>query len=229
MKNFRAKSEILPDAQQAVWPHLRFATQLGFVLYGGTAIALRLGHRQSIDFDFFTDIDIDKEEILSKLELPGSITVLQDEPNTLTLNVLPYEDDDYVKISFFGGLNIGRIGEPELTEDHVLQVASLEDLMATKCKVLLQRVESKDYIDIAALIKAGLPLDAGLASAECMYGTTFQPSEALKALVYYEGGDLSLLTDDVKQILIDAVSRVRDLPQVKIKNRLLPTAAEDTK
>ncbi len=227
MKVFRAKSEILPAAQQAVWPYLNPVTQLGYVLYGGTAIALRLGHRQSVDFDFFTNNDIDKQEIFSRLVIPGSMTVLQDETNTLTLNVSPDEYDDYVKISFFGGLNIGRVGEPELTEDQVLQVASFEDLMAAKCKVLLQRIESKDYIDIAALIKAGVHLDAGLAAAECMYKPTFQPSEALKALVYYEGGDLSLLSDDNKQILIDAVSQVRDLPHIAMKNRLLPTSEQD--
>jgi hypothetical protein len=46
--------EILPPAQRLVWPDLAAAHRLGFVLYGGTAIALRLGHRSSVDFDFFT-------------------------------------------------------------------------------------------------------------------------------------------------------------------------------
>jgi hypothetical protein len=45
----------LPIAQQHLWQELRPARDLGFVLYGGTAIALRLGHRPSVDFDFFTD------------------------------------------------------------------------------------------------------------------------------------------------------------------------------
>jgi hypothetical protein len=52
---FQAHLEILPEAQWRLWPELRPASQLGFVLYGGTAIALRLGHRSSVDFDFFTD------------------------------------------------------------------------------------------------------------------------------------------------------------------------------
>ena len=44
---------ILPSSQQEIWPELSPITQMGFVLYGGTAIALQLAHRFSIDFDFF--------------------------------------------------------------------------------------------------------------------------------------------------------------------------------
>ena len=49
---FIPRMDILPSAQRLVWPELRAAAALGFVLYGGTAIALRLGHRFSVDFDF---------------------------------------------------------------------------------------------------------------------------------------------------------------------------------
>jgi len=49
--------DILPPAQLALWPELR-QIPAHFVLYGGTAIALRLGHRQSVDFDFFTFQDL---------------------------------------------------------------------------------------------------------------------------------------------------------------------------
>jgi hypothetical protein len=52
--------EILPIAQQAVWSSLASVRKAGFVLYGDTAIALRLGHRQSVDFDFFSDQTLDK-------------------------------------------------------------------------------------------------------------------------------------------------------------------------
>ena len=53
MARFKPHLEILPPAQQRLWPELRPAAELGFALYGGTAIALRLGHRTSVDFDFF--------------------------------------------------------------------------------------------------------------------------------------------------------------------------------
>lgn len=52
------KLNILPKEQAKLYPFLRQITDFGFVLFGGTAIALQLGHRQSIDFDFFHIDDI---------------------------------------------------------------------------------------------------------------------------------------------------------------------------
>src|SRR5262245_60249590 len=52
-KRFDPRLDILPDAQRELWPQLSAAPRLSFVLYGGTAVALHLGHRQSVDFDFF--------------------------------------------------------------------------------------------------------------------------------------------------------------------------------
>lgn len=103
------------------------------------------------------------------------------------------------RVAFFGTIDNGRVGEPQLTCDIVMQVASLDDLMATKAKVILQRVEAKDYKDIAAMAKAGVSIAKGLASARKMYGPSFQPSESLKAMVYFEGGDLHTLNQDEKK------------------------------
>lgn len=101
----------------------------------------------------------------------------------------------------------------------MLQVASLDDLMGTKVKVILQRVESRDYRDIVAMLNAGASLSKGLSTAKAMYGSTFQPSESMKAMVYFEGGDLTTLTMDEKKSLVKAVSEIRDLPEVEILNR----------
>src|SRR5690606_36120575 len=90
-----------------------------------------------------------------------------------------------------------------------------DDLMATKVKVVLQRNEAKDYKDIAAMLKAGVSLAKGLAAARTMYGPNFQPGESLKALVSFEGGDLDTLTSSEKDVLIEAVDNVRELPDVK--------------
>jgi hypothetical protein len=51
-QRFEPKFSILPAAQREIWPSLPPAQQLGFVLYDGTAVALHLGHRESLDFDF---------------------------------------------------------------------------------------------------------------------------------------------------------------------------------
>jgi hypothetical protein len=118
-------------------------------------------------------------------------------------------------------MGMGRVGEPDLTEDGVLQIASLDDLMATKSKGILQRIEAKDYRDIAAMLIAGVSLAKNLAAARAMYGVNFQPSESLKATVYFEGGDLHTLTQDEKYSIVSAVSKVRDLPGVEILDRRL--------
>ncbi len=104
-----------------------------------------------------------------------------------------------------------------MTADGVMQVASLDDLMATKVKVLLQRVEAKDYRDIAAMVRAGVSLARGLASARLLFGPNFQPSESLKALVYFEEGDLYSLTSAEKKTLIDAVKTIGRLPEVNLR------------
>ncbi len=113
-------------------------------------------------------------------------------------------------------MTFGRVGEPELTEDGVLQVASFDDLMATKLKVVLRRAEAKDYSDVCAMVKAGVSLSRGLASAGLMFGSNFQPRESLKALVYFNDGDLKTLTAQEKSTLVNAVKAVRDLPDVAL-------------
>lgn len=213
MLTFDPHLEILPAAQQQLWSELKPAADLGFILYGGTAIALQLGHRQSIDFDFFSDKKLNKELLRDTFSFFKTSTLLQDREESLTVAV-PFLDSIPVKISFFGNLSFGRIGEPRSTCDGVMQVASLEDLMATKLKFLFQRVESKDYIDIADMIQARVSLPHGLAAASAMFGSAFQPSECLKALTYFHGGDLHLLTDETKKILIAASAVVHDLPSV---------------
>ena len=216
---FHPRLEVLSEAQKSLWFNLQPCLKDGFVLYGGTAIALRLAHRPSVDFDFFNDKALDKSALKDSIPLLEQAEVLQDSPNTWTL--LIQQKEGYVKISFFGGLTFGRIGEPELTIDNVLQVASLDDLMVMKLKVILQRIEAKDYRDIAKMIKAGISIKKGLAGARAMFGPNFQPSECLKALVYFEGGDLNSLTQDEKDTLINAAKAVRKLPQISIISKKL--------
>jgi hypothetical protein len=222
---FQPCLEILPPGQRRLWPELKATVELGFVLYGGTAIALRLGHRPSVDFDFFSEKALDRDRIYSALPFMTQTIIVQDERNALSVLVaddhLENSEHSHVKISFFGMFNVGRVGEPDMTEDGILQVASLDDLMATKVKVILQRAEAKDYRDIAEMVKAGVSLARGLAAAREIFGTHFQPSESLKAMVYFNDGDLSTLTTDEKNTLIKAVSAVRELPLVTILSRQL--------
>ena len=217
---------MLPPEQQKLWPELRPAAKLGFVLYGGTAIALRLGHRPSVDFDFFSERPLERESIAAALPFFSQSTVLQDAENTLVI-LVPCNpppgglERSPIKVAFFGSIGFGRVGEPDMTDDGVLQVASLDDLMATKVKVVLQRAEAKDYRDIATMINAGVSLAKGLAAAREIFGRNFQPSESLKAMVYFEGGDLHELTNLEKHTLVNAVSAVHELPRVTVLSKRL--------
>ena len=219
MALFTPRLDALPDAQRRLWPALKSATELGFVLYGGTAISLRLGHRLSMDFDFFTDRSLDQQALRLGVPWLSHAAVLQDAPDTLTVQVAGDSldaDDELVKVSFFGAITFGRLADPDMTADGVAQVASAEDLLATKLKALLQRVEAKDYLDIAALLDSGARLDRGLAGAKALYGPAFQPSECLKALVYFHGGDLETLAGETRTALIHAAAAVGPLPPVTI-------------
>jgi hypothetical protein len=219
MRSFSPRRDILPAGQGRLWDELRPAKELGFVLYGGTAIALRFGHRQSEDFDFFTERPLDKDQIRRVLPFTGSpgVVVLQDQPDTYVLLTA----SEQVKVSLFGGLKFGRVGEPEISDDGVIQVASLDDLMALKLKVILDRVEAKDYRDIAAMVSAKVSLERGLSGAAALFGPLFPAAEALKALVHFKGGDLETLSSAERKILIEAVRSVRTLPSVFIASTQL--------
>src|SRR5215475_15310573 len=101
-KRFDPRLDILPDAQRELWPQLSAAPRLSFVLYGGTAVALHLGHRQSVDFDFFRSDPLDKVELGRAFGFIANASVLQDAPDTLAVSVpMPSCPD---KVSFFGGI-----------------------------------------------------------------------------------------------------------------------------
>ena len=207
------KYKILPEEQRAFLPGLSGLAEAGFVLYGGTAIALRLGHRESVDFDFFTNRALDRRALVAAAPAIGSAVVLQDEPDTWTLQASPLGTARRpVKVSFFGGLDFGRVGEPEWTDGRELLMASTTDLFGHKLKVLLQRVEAKDYEDIAALLRAGHKIEHGLGAACALFPQNFPPAEALKAMTYFKGGDLKRLSDSDRTVLTGAAARAK-LPE----------------
>jgi len=205
----------LQGAQRRLWPELTPSVALGFVLYGGTAVSLHLGHRRSVDFDFFTDRPLDVAAIRRGFGFAGSAKTLQQAEGTLVVLA------SGVKLSFFGGLRFGRVGDPHLTADGVAEVASLEDLMAHKLKVILQRAEKKDYQDIAAMLRAGLSLSRGLAATRLFFGAAFQPAESLKALAYFKDGDLARVSRDDRHTLVAALAAVGELPPVARRSRRL--------
>ena len=204
------RTEMLPEVQRKLW-EAGFGVPARFVLYGGTALALRLGHRQSVDFDFFSADEFVPDELLRVLPFGNDAELLQSGRNTLTLL---HGGSTPVKLSFFGGLPFHPVKSPEVAPNGIA-IASLEDLFATKLAAAMQRSESKDYLDIAALVAHGLPLEYGLGCARAFYGAHFNSALPLKALVYFEDGDLPSLPAQVRAALIQAVRAVRTIPEVR--------------
>jgi hypothetical protein len=101
-------------AQQEIWPQLAPATGLSLVLYGGTAVALYLGHRISVDFDFFGSEPLGKKGLEESFAFMDDSRTVQESENTLVV-AAPMPSGP-VKVSFFGGIAIGRIAEPNRTK-----------------------------------------------------------------------------------------------------------------
>jgi hypothetical protein len=184
------KLEILPRPQRRLWNELR-QTPKEFVLYGGTALALRLGHRHSEDFDFFSNVSFAPDSLRKRVQYVQGAEVSQSEANTLTVIV---QRDGPVKVSFFGGLNLNRVQDPDVVPDNEIQVASMLDVAATKLATIQQRAQARDYEDLAAIVDAGISLAEALGAAAAAYGKEFNGALSLKALTYFGDGDLPSLS-----------------------------------
>lgn len=209
---FEPKIDILPKAQQEIWPLLAPAPQLSFVLYAGTAVALYLGHRVSVDFDFFRAAPLDKKAIEKSFAFMRDAQTIQEDENTLV--VVASMPSGPVKVSFFGGMTLGRINEPLRTKDLKLLVASMEDLLVTKLKAILDRAEAKDYRDISAILSTGISLEKALGAFAKIYGK--DPGLPLRAMGYFKDGDLPSLPKTDQNIIRAARDRVSQIPEVPL-------------
>lgn len=205
MNDFLPHLEILPEPQRALWNELSEVSG-EFVLYGGTALALHLAHRNSVDFDLFGRRALDLSEIEQRVSFLKDANIIQRDKNTLSAIV---DRGGPVKVSFFGVPNLPRLAAAVIAKDNGLGVASLLDLAGTKASVVQVRAEAKDYIDIDALITAGkVDLPLALSAAQQLYGAAFNPQITLKALSFFDDGNLRDVPADVKLRLVTAAREV---------------------
>jgi Nucleotidyl transferase AbiEii toxin, Type IV TA system len=218
MMRFAPHLEVLPVAQRRLWEEL---AQLPdeFVLYGGTALALHLGHRHSIDFDFFSRRDLNLPQLEAGVAFLVGAKVLQREKNTLSVVV---DRGGPVKVSFFGVPRLPQLAQPHIAQENAVKIAGLVDLAGTKASVVQVRAEAKDYIDIDALLRvAKIDLPTALSAACALYGPSFNPQVTLKALSYFEDGNLPGLPEDLKHRLV-AAARAVDLDHLPAIGHLSP-------
>jgi hypothetical protein len=191
-ETFEPRLEILPESQRQLWPELD-AIPSNFVLYGGTGLALQLGHRVSEDFDFFSSSGFDPEDLRSRLPFFHDVNPLNPDVwvHRKRDNLEAFVDRrGAVKVAFFGGLDtLNRVEDPRLAARSQVHVASLMDLAGMKMRVIQARGSWKDYVDIHALISNGIDIASGLAAAKAI-DRNFDPVTSIRALQFYGDGTL---------------------------------------
>ena len=137
--------KILDPKRKKLLSKLGFLNKQGFYMAGGTALALQIGHRTSLDFDFYTEEKFDpkklREKFDKKFKKVQEIYIAED---TLGL------DADGIKMSFFR-YSYRLIRSYVQMEDICL--ASKEDIAAMKILAISQRGKRRDFIDMYFLIK----------------------------------------------------------------------------
>jgi hypothetical protein len=200
--------DILDKKRTEILPLFAGFAEMGFYLAGGTGLALQIGHRDSIDFDFFVygNYDTDKlKETLSDIFKEHKIIFTQEEKNTVSCVV-----DDEIKLSFFGYKH-KTIKTFKNTE--YFKIASIEDIGCMKLSAITSRSIEKDYIDLYFILKT-ISLKELLKLCLVKY-PTLDENFLLKALIYFddikeekilfkEGFFVSL--DDIKKYLQEIVT-----------------------
>ena len=176
----------------------------GTRLVGGTALALQIGHRQSVDLDFFGIVPYDTTTLVQLLSELGNIIVLQDSP-AIHIFLINGVKVDFVDFKF-------PWRQDPLEEDGV-RLAQLEDIAAMKVTAAIGRGTKKDFIDIATLLQTYT-----LKQILDFYQSKYPNSSlfmATKSLLYFDDAEKdamprmfsSLTWEETKQIITDAVEK----------------------
>lgn len=174
--------EILSSAQQELLPLIK-GCESKFVLCGGTATALHIGHRESIDFDLFTQEELNIGMLRKKLS-----------ETDMNFSVLVKNEDEYtvvvrgVKITF---LRYPFPFAPVAWLDDVVQVPDILTLAAMKAYVLGRRSKWKDYVDLYFILSGRHSLEEVVEKARGMFGNEFNEKVFRAALAYFEDIDYS--------------------------------------
>lgn len=196
-------SEILSTKQTELLPYLK-AFNRKFYLVGGTAIALYLGHRRSIDFDLFCENGFAKTYIYSKLRpIPFKIHKLSEDIDQVHFNI------NEVKLTFFHFpypiSHKSKFGE-------IVSMPELITLAAMKSFALSRRAKWKDYVDLFFMLKYHFSIKEISEEATKSFGVLFSERLFRQQLAFHSDINydepveyvISAPSDDeIKQFLID--------------------------
>ena len=137
---------VLKKKQIDLLKKLGFLKKYGFYMAGGTALALQIGHRTSLDFDFYTKKSFDSKKLFEELRTRFKKTILVGrEENTLWVKI------NEVPISFFKYPY--PLVFPKIEIKSFPPLASKEDIGAMKIIAISQRGTKRDFIDIYFLLE----------------------------------------------------------------------------
>lgn len=158
-----------------------------FYLAGGTALALQLGHRQSIDFDFFSQTKFSQTKILDSLyEITKKTAEIKEQDDgTLILFI------ENIKLSFF-------FYKHPLLNDTIkilnnIYLAGLKDIFAMKLIAISQRGTKKDFIDLYFLLQNGFKIQDTVTVLNEKYShVKFNKLHILKSLLFFDDAENEL-------------------------------------
>ena len=200
---------ILPEEQLRLFETLSSQSFIeDFYLAGGTCLALQIGHRRSVDFDFFIPVDFSTSVIVNKLTEIGSYQRESEEKNTINGNL------NGVMISFFG-YPYTIIDDFKIFNK--IRLAGMKDIAAMKLEAIAGRGSKKDFVDIYFLLQH-FTLDEIFAFHREKYGLGLNNQyHLLKSLVYFADAESEAMPvminplqwNDVKNRLISSTSEFR--------------------
>lgn len=177
-----------------------------FSLAGGTALALQLGHRISIDLDLFNQMEFDAEDLKMHLVSNYGFKISGVAKNTLSGFV------EGVKIDFISHC-YNMLDIPSLQND--LRLYSLKDIAAMKLNAVCNRGTRKDFADIYRLFDV-FSLPQQLSFYKAKYGQE-DLMMLFKSLLYFEDAELepdpqyldeNVSWQNVKQTIADKVRKI---------------------
>jgi len=191
-------TDILSLEQNVLFPYLK-RFQRSFYLVGGTAIAIHLGHRRSIDFDLFTFSDLRKSRIKrALLEIPFKQVPIFEDYDQLHLFI------NEVKITFFSYPY--KIEHP-IKIDSILSIPSLLSLAAMKAFALGRRSKWKDYVDLYFIIRDFYSIEEISVEASKIFTQQFSEKLFREQLAFHKDIDYTEPVEYLVEPVSDEVIR----------------------
>ena len=176
----------LPGTTAEAWVKVAPLIPDSAYLAGGTGLTVHLHHRVSRDLDFMLERDEDLERLRGALEEVGRLGVTYQDDGTLN-GLL-----DGTKVQFLRAAD-QKVLRPAIVVAGI-RVASVEDIVAMKLKVIMDRGEMRDYFDLMEIDRRAIPAEEGIA----LFLEKYNPRESdqLVATIVRSLGYLDDVADD---------------------------------